>query len=160
MAERHVHVGHLNNTRVFVTIRFEDCRLSLTGVVGPYTNGNCAGSCGQCDDVLIDPNFVPCEGINATLLHMLWNRWHLNDMNAGSPLQMDYLRRFPVAAEWPENHYDKVITALTEAGLQPDPISGYSWGSGWLFETVPQYVIDWLFSLPDSTDSLPSAWRR
>ena len=160
MAERHVLVGHLGQSRVFVTIRFSECRLSLTGVVGPKGSGDCMGSSGQCDDVLIDPDFVPSEGINATLLHMLWNRWHLNDMQTGTPLQEDWLRRFPVTVESGSTHYTTAKAALELAGLSPDPITKEVYGAAWYKEAVPQYVIDWLFGLPDSTDSLPSAWRR
>lgn len=42
-----VRVGRGSNGQVFVTIKYEDGELSLTGVEGPNSNGDCKGSCGQ-----------------------------------------------------------------------------------------------------------------
>lgn len=141
--------NHLNPTHPFT--------LSVSGVVGPYVSGNCAGSCGQCLDVLTDPAFRPADGIDAKRLHDVWNRWHLNDMRAGSPAQEAYLREHPVTATYPESHYEKVKAALAAAGLQPD--NGYSYGSAWLREEVPADVLEWLHALPQS-DLMPSVWAR
>ena len=34
--------------RGFVKVEFEDGRLSICGVIGPMSNGNCKDSAGQC----------------------------------------------------------------------------------------------------------------
>lgn len=49
--------------------------------------------------------------------------------------------------------YDK-----SELGIlcKPCPVCGYKYGSEWLKEEVPQEVIDWLFSLPES--KITPAW--
>lgn len=91
--------GH--TPRVFVTIQWKDGgNLSLTGVVGPWTNGDAAGSCGQCiDDV---------RPFNARLADV-WERWHLNDMRAGCEHQR---------AEWnPAEPLDVVSYGLTTEAL-------------------------------------------
>lgn len=64
-------------------------RLSITGVVGPLTNGNCAGAAGQINDSLreylakSEINFAPgwSAGLLETFLD-IWGDWHLNDMRA------------------------------------------------------------------------------
>lgn len=49
----------------------------------------------------------------------------------------------------PDEHPEGILT-------RPCPVCGYKYGSAWKTEEVPQDVIDWLFSLPDS--ELTPAW--
>ena len=68
-------------------------RLSITGVEGPKCNGDAKGSCGQCLDALrnCNPWLTPPHGkepiVDPVKLAAVWERWHLNDMRAGTPLQ-------------------------------------------------------------------------
>jgi hypothetical protein len=73
---------------VFCKISFDAGRLSITGVEGPLSSGNCIGGCGQIDSTLRE---VPAdawtfaEGWNTDLLARflaVWDDWHLNDMRA------------------------------------------------------------------------------
>lgn len=61
----------------------------------------------------------------------IWERWHLNNLRAGCVHQ----RRL----EW--NAKDHLN--------QPCPACGYRYGNAWLFEPVPDSVIEWLFALPE-----------
>ena len=45
--------------------------------------------------------------------------------------------------KWGEKHPDGILT-------KPCPICGYRWGSSWRAECVPEEVLSWLESLPDS----------
>lgn len=72
----------------FCTIKFEGGKLSITGVEGPLSSGNCIGSCGQID---MEAAKVPAEewtfaeGWDAATLARFWqawDEWHLNDMHA------------------------------------------------------------------------------
>lgn len=49
----------------------------------------------------------------------------------------------------PEEHPDGIL-------CKPCPICGYKYGSAWKREDVPQDIIDWLFSLPDT--EVQPAW--
>ncbi len=67
---------------VFCKIRFKDGRLSISGVEGPLSSGNCRGSCGQID---MHPWHIQtyAPGWNSRKekqLREVWERWHLNDM--------------------------------------------------------------------------------
>lgn len=159
---KHVHVGTLHRKTlmpVFVTIRYsEDGRLSITGVVSPEANGN-ADECGQITDTLVDRVFRNAEGIDAIQLHEVWKRWHLNDMVAGTPRQMAYLRDNPIQVKYPHSYYEEACKVLESDGLNPDPETGYRYGSAWLREEVPDHVLTWLKSLPD-TDKLPVRWMH
>lgn len=70
---------------LFLTIRFDGKRLSISGVEGPKRNGDAEGGCGQVvgslDRLL---KFEP--GFSAEVvarLKSVWERWHRNDMRAG-----------------------------------------------------------------------------
>jgi hypothetical protein len=140
-----VFVGFKNKTKVYAFIEVEinegkTC-ISISGVEGPHKNGNCSGGCGQI-------GYLRCTGgdVNAIKLHNVWKRWHLNDMRAGTPEQMEALREAKI------NGYDEACQFLKEKGLYE--VDGYRYGSKWLHEEPPQEVIDFLESLP-STDKCP-----
>lgn len=150
-------VGHGPNGHVFVKIKFNDGKLSITGVEGPKRNGDCQGSCGQIDlhDGEFDAYGPGFSAETVERLRFLWRRWHLNDMQAGSPAQTAHLRALPSEPQT----YEKARDQLREHGLNPDPNyihngKPYSYGSAWLHEEVPEDVIEWLFALPD-TDITP-----
>jgi hypothetical protein len=143
--------------RVFISIEYIEGKLRITGVEGPLPSGDALGACGQIDTTLRTENrenwkYVP--GWNAAMVDKLlevWDRWHLNDMRAGTPKQETFLR------EWRKTNkgdYSQVCSALEAAGLLID--DGYKYGSAWLKEEVPQDIIQWLFSLPVS--KVQPAW--
>jgi hypothetical protein len=150
---------------LFVTIEWKDGRLSISGVSGPKANGDACGSCGQnTGDLLEVSSFATgwSAGMCAKLAEV-WERWHLNDMQAGSPAQRKWLCDNPVTATYPESHYEKACAALAEAGLNPDPgyehnDKPYQYGHAWLREEVPDKVIKWLFDLPPA--DRPHPWGR
>lgn len=145
----------------FCRIEFNDGKLSITGVEGPKRNGNARGSCGQI--IMGEWEFTSyAPGWNPELVarfREVWNRWHRNDMRAGSPAQRAYLEAHPITDR--AHHYEQTRDSLRAAGLNPDPGythngKPYSYGSAWLREEVPAGVIAFLESLPD-TDITP-AW--
>jgi hypothetical protein len=67
--------------RGFCKIEFENGKLSICGVIGPTRNGNCKGSCGQCQDEIREGK--PAEGWTDEMIRKfcdIWDAWHLNDM--------------------------------------------------------------------------------
>lgn len=150
---------------VFCKIEFRDGKLSISGVVGPNKNGDAIGSCGQiCMSYETHEErsrITPAPQWTADMIERFfstWERWHLNDMRAGSPSQSEWLRANPIQKQdyaYPKSHYDVACDRLAAAGLNPDA-SGYRYGSAWNTEEVPADVLEWLRSLPDS-DKHP-AW--
>lgn len=143
---------------VFVTVEYTNGRLSITGVEGPTANGDAAGSCGQCRDLAVEQFNDGWTAEMVDQLRAVWERWHLNDMRAGSPAQEDWLRANPVTAVYPESRFEKAKAALASARLDPD--NGYSYGSAWQTENVPDDVLTWLQALPDSDRPMPGSWGR
>lgn len=165
---RHSFVGTTEDGGFYVTIewmfRNNQDELSVTGVVGPKSNGD-AVSCGQTGVHEIVKFAAGWDAEMAAKLAEIWDRWHLNGMRAGSPNQEAFLRANPVNAVYPESHYDKAKAALRLADLDPDPeymVDGdrlYFYGSKWLYEEVPADVLTWLHELPDNAQRLPDTWR-
>jgi len=83
----------------------------------------------------------------------IWDRWHLNDMKAGTAKQEDYLRSLTFPGG---DHYTWTLQVLEDAGLNPDPEDGYRYGSAWPKEEVPESVIAFLEQLPGSP--ITPAW--
>jgi len=161
---------------IYCEIRFTDDKLSISGVEGPLPSGNCLGACGQIDmhlrseqaSIKLAPGWT--RGKLARFFEV-WERWHLNDLRAGTPEQMAELeRRKAEYTDRSTSHYEWACKVLAEAGLLevPNPIPApqddvsrewpkmYRYGTAWLREEVPQDVLTFLASLPD-TDRTP-AW--
>ena len=139
------------NADVFIKVRFEDERLSISGVIGPKSNGNAWGGCGQIDmefkhrndadddkrygDLIkpVDISFTADWG-TAMWYELLdvWKRYHLNDMHAECKHQR--------ALGW---KYE------THQG-QSCPTCGYEIGTEWKSESVPESVIKFLQGLPET----------
>lgn len=65
----------------FAKIEFDGKRLSICGVIGPTSNGDCNGGAGQCVDGI--RSGTPADGWTREMLDKfcdIWDRWHLNDM--------------------------------------------------------------------------------
>ena len=155
---------------IFAKVEFTDGKLSISGVIGPKGNGDAHGSCGQfiigfkeydhrghhtLADVTPAPNWT-AETVRQ--FFDAWDRWHLNDMKAGSTEQEQYLRDHPMdpaSYTYPKDHYTAACAHLKAAGLNPDS-DGYSYGTAWKTEAVPVDVLAFLQSLPES-DKTP-AW--
>jgi len=138
----------------YCKIEYKDGNLSLTGVEGPTRDGNCKGSCGQISQPTIAQFAPEWDQEKLDLFFATWDRWHLNDMRAGSMAQEQFLRDNPVSYQYPESHYEVASKALADAGLNPDQ-DGYKYGSAWKREEVPTNVLEFLKALPD-TDLQPT----
>ena len=141
--------GRTRLADVFCKIKNKDGNLSISGVEGPFPNGNCAGASGQID-MDVDPKTYISEYAPGWDLQKvkkffrIWKEWHMNDMRAGC----EHQRKLGWTYE--EHHDPKTFKG------ELCPVCGYSIGSAWLTEEIPQSVWNFLESLPD-TDKTP-AW--
>jgi hypothetical protein len=144
----------LEEGQVFIKIKYIDKKLSITGVVAPLYNGDAKGSCGQIQDELTRADRFFNNGWSAMMvdrLYTIWNTWHLNDINAGTPKQEAAIK------EWlKQNNYDylKACDYLKTINLYCDGQDVY--GHKCYFVEVPTNIIEWLFELP-TTERTP-AW--
>lgn len=106
--------GKTRQADAYAKIEWDGKRLSICGVVGPLSNGNCLGSAGQCTDSI--RGGTPVDGWTREMLDKfcdIWDRWHLNDMNpccehqrelgwlelAGEPITLYHYRLTPKASK-------------------------------------------------------------
>ena len=151
-----LYIGNMPDCKwpIFAKVKFEDGKFTISAVEGPMKSGNCKGSAGQCRESLL--TCLPEGDLSKEQLEKLyaiWNEWHLNDLQAGSPDQEKFL-------EQQSNDYDynTACTVLEAAGLNPDPNymhndEPYRYGSAWLRKEVPEDVIEWVFNLPSTSRS-------
>lgn len=79
--EVYTNSGNFAEANAFVEITYENGKLSLHGVIGPMSNGDCKGSCGQCVEEI--RSGTPKEPWTKEMIKKLcdiWEEWHLNDM--------------------------------------------------------------------------------
>lgn len=150
--------------RVQVEMELADGRLSITGTSGEaLADGTfrmrggdpVGGSGGQCvDEVRRVDEFAPgWDAARRDRLVAIWDRWHLNDMQAGCVHQRriaDRLGREPhqlFATPFTLTHPDRTSSYDAMHGKQITharvfcPICGYGYGSAWLREELPANVV-------------------
>ena len=81
---------------------------------------------------------------NGELLEILqlWRRWHLNDLRAGTKVQTDALSAWE---GYSEADYKASCNYLESIGLLEE--RGYKYGHAWLFERVPNEVLNQLTNI-------------
>lgn len=126
-----VHISREGRPKVEITISIQEGRLSICGA-------SHALGCGQ---ILKNVAALYGDIPKVAELVAIWERWHLNDMNAGSPKQEDFLRGKHLC-------YEEALKALGAVGLLQD--DGYTYGSAWLFEALPEDVVTFLTSLGET----------
>lgn len=155
--EKIVHLGRCQDGEIFAKIKLtENGNLSISGVEGPRPGGNCKGSCGQ---IILHykeydkrgytsiAEIDPAPGWTPALIKEffdVWDRWHLNDMKSACEHQRELGWTY-------ETHSDP----KTFRG-QLCPTCGYSIGSAWRKETIPQEVLTFLGKLPET--NIQPAW--
>lgn len=119
--------------------------LTLLGTVGRGNGMEMAGQIfanGDKHDVLTTPYL---DAATLAKLYEIWGRWHLNDMRAGCIHQIaaGWNTKRLESGEWEGHAYESEGGCL----CKPCPVCGYKYGSQWLYEALPQEVIDWLVAL-------------
>ncbi|RYD61954.1 MAG: hypothetical protein EOP83_15845 [Verrucomicrobiaceae bacterium] len=125
--------------RVTIEVELNVGRLSICGNIWNQRETDCV-SCGQNIDEIgrLFPNNQMVQRIVA-----IWDQYHLNDMQAGSPAQRAHLNGL---GEQRPTGYNETLAELTRVGLQPDASylyngKPYAYGSAWLREEIPEEII-------------------
>ena len=75
----------------------------------------------------------------------VWEAYHLNDLQAGTPEQMEILRSWFETVKYPENTYDGQLCQLDKHGMRTH--NGHVYGTKWLYLPIPADVLEFLHSL-------------
>lgn len=76
-------VGTVHPARAFAEIVYDEGKgaLSIHGVIGPMSNGNCRGGAGQCiDEIRAGEPLTDWDREMLDRFCDIWAEWHLNDM--------------------------------------------------------------------------------
>lgn len=133
----------------YVKFPYEDKRrkaiveVELKNTDGKYKLSMCGEikkcSWGQCNEEI--KKYMVAPRMNFDRIMEVWEKYHLNDMHAGTQAQEKFVRAYC------ENHsydYKTICEELKKAGLYED--NGYKYGSGWLYEPIPESVLDEIFN--------------
>lgn len=101
-----------------------------------------AETSGQCVDKIQE---VWSEYPEIMELCEIWEKWHLNSMQAGSRAQIEYLEQFPNLS------YDEALEKLEAVDLVIDKSSGYKYGSKWLVSPLPDEVPEALTAIAEKS---------
>lgn len=111
--------------------------------------GSCVKGSGQISHLLSECSpHVRFSKNDLVLIQEIWGNWHLNDMRAGTKKQEDFLRPYKKAKNL---SYDEACEILSKHDLLID--NGYWYGSAWLYEKVPEHLLEYLFTLPGAGNS-------
>lgn len=141
--------GKILRVEVTLTRKEQGPALSIQGMIGRNHAGQILNSIN-----LAEVEFSPGWDVHKlALLIQIWKRWHNNDMRAGSPAQMEHLRIVQTTTGLKLTH-ENVCEILQDAGLYVDDhfnwgsdTAGYRYGSAWIFEQLPESVIEWFNDL-------------
>lgn len=141
--------GKILRVEVTLTRREQGPALSFQGMIGRQNVGQILNSI-----KMEDMEFSPGWDVNKFgLLMQIWKRWNNNDLRAGSPAQMEHLRIVETTTGLTLT-YENVCEILQNAGLYVDEhfnwgsdTAGYRYGSAWIFEPLPESVIEWFNEL-------------
>lgn len=122
---------------------------------------------GQCIDTLA--GMVSKEyKEEANFVKEMWDRYHLNGMHAGTPAQESLLKQAVKNGElasYGANNYKETLSYLEKNGLLYDKScegkteEGYKYGSGWLYEPIPDYDLKAIEEFME-TKAVPSWWNK
>ena len=115
-----VDLGGSKGGQLFCSIELKEGRLSISGVEAPLPSGNARGSCGQI--VMHEWNFKKLhKGWTPALVSKFrktWDKYHLNDMKAGSPRQELAINAWKLGGATYE--YKAACEMLAQLGLLED----------------------------------------
>lgn len=140
-----VFLGITDQGCLAANINFDGENLSITGNEGREHGGQI---------IMSEWRFLEyAQGHNAETVEKLrdiWQKWHLNDMQGGSPAQTAFLKANPVPRVG--DYFTQASHALKGAGLNPDPNflhegKPYRYGTAWLRVDVPKEVLTFLNNL-------------
>tara|TARA_R100000808_G_C2017865_1_gene67451 strand:+ start:42 stop:518 length:477 start_codon:yes stop_codon:yes gene_type:complete len=131
--------------RVEIDVKLSDGRLSISGNVWNMHETDSI-SCGQNLDGL-KPYFKYNKLFNK--LWLLWKEYHLNDLQAGTTLQMAHINRVKNKFDHSDHSIDWYSWACDElgkVGLLTTTYKGkpYKFGSQWIKKEIPQDVIEFI----------------
>ena len=129
-------------------------RLSISGSIGKHSYGQIHDSIypAEFDELYVDSEWL-------IKLLAIWKACHLNDMNAGTELQMEYIDFYRNQFLKNDGYvdYDKICAMLEQHHLlidnetNPQLNVGYKYGTAWLIRMLPDSIEQFFQSIPTTS---------
>lgn len=119
-------------------------KLSISGEVVLSKYMQASGQCSE-DVAKFAAQLPPADRSALRELCLIWRRWHLNDLRAGTRTQLAVLDVYEAEHRGWRYTYEGACEVLEEAGYLVD--RGYKYGAEWLIEPVPAAVAERLTTL-------------
>ena len=140
-------------------IEFKDAEKNVVKVEVEMKDGNFSmhGDYGNGAGQIVD-DIRPKNDAQEKLIE-LWNRWHLNDMKAGTPKQEEALKKWREERKIHGKYtgYDEECEYLKSIGLYED--NGYKYGTKWLKEELPEDIEQQVNDVFDNIEAIESEER-
>ena len=122
----------------------KNCRVSVDISLEQKTKGLCFSVSGAIWNHIATDIYEGGQILDRILKHFpdnkrlarlveIWKKYHLNDMNAGTPKQEQALEIIN------DGSYSENCDYLESIGLLED--NGYVYGSGWLYQELPKSIV-------------------
>lgn len=131
-----------NTTAPYLDTDLKECKVKTTLSISGNIGQDCAG---QIQDEVA--SLFP-DNDKIQRLVEIWNRYHLNDLSAGTNKQREFIEKYKADNPWAKNYsdsYDLYCHELKSVDLYED--RGYKYGTAWLCETIPTEIIEELKEL-------------
>ena len=116
----------------------EKTRLSICGSIWNRLKTDCLSGGQNLHDIRELIGFSPLM----KRVHYVWERYHLNDIKAGSPRQEAYLAGYKDGLGINSLDHTTRVDLLEKAGLEPDHMhNNYLYGSSWLYTPIPDDIL-------------------
>ena len=117
---------------------FPQPRLSISGKIWNRLKSDTISGGQNLDEIRKLIGFSPLM----KRVHFIWQRYHLNDMKAGSPRQEAYLVGYKDGLGINSLSHETRLDLLEKAGLEPDTQhNNYRYGSSWLYAPIPDDIL-------------------
>jgi len=107
-------------------------------------------ACGQMIDDVVN-EFFPKNKI-AQEIKDLWEKYHLNDLHAGTPTQMKFIEEHKDEIVESDGWYTKELNLLKKYGMERDIYNGveYYYGKSWVYWPISDEDLERINKLFDS----------
>lgn len=131
----------IKDNAVDIKIELEDGKFTASGSIWNRLHSDIISGGQNLDEIA--KNFP--DNVTVAKIHTIWKNYHLNDMNAGTQLQEDWISTQKSIGNLEQNaSYEDICEALKSHGLYEVEHLGepYKYGSAWITQEIPQSIQD------------------
>lgn len=142
----------IKDNAVDIQIKLEDGKFTASGSIWNRLKSDIIAGGQNLDEIA---GLFP-DNVTVAKIHTIWKKYHLNDMNAGTQLQEDWIAQQKESGNLDQNpDYEIVCDALKAHGLYEVVHKGepYAYGSAWISQEIPDSIQDEIINIIKNNNS-------